>query len=247
MTRATRLNFQVRAIQLAIVLVVLALPEVLVRSGTVSSFALAPTSEIAVSFWTLLTSATIVQPLVDTILLVVVCFAIVAVAGSLLGFCFWRWNLTRRAFEPLLLAIYSIPGVVFYPVLLVLLGIGSPSIVGLGFILGIVPVVLGVQSALGGVDPVLAPTATILGASAWNKYVKVILPAALPGIGAALRLGFSYVVIGIISGQFLVSTGGLGKLVAYYYDQFQVADVYAAALFIVVISVAINALLERVK
>ena len=246
-TRTPRLKFEVRAIQLAIIVVVLALPEILVRSGLVSPFALAPTSEIAVSLWRLLTSGAIWKPLIDTILLVVMCFAIVAVSGSLIGFCFWRWSLARRAFEPLLLAFYSIPGVVFYPVLLVVLGIGSPSIMGLGLILGIVPVVLGVQNALGGVDPVLAPTATILGASAWAKYVKVILPAALPGIGAALRLGFSYVVIGIISGQFLVSTGGLGKLVAYYYDQFQVADVYATAFFIVVIAVVINGLLERVR
>jgi NitT/TauT family transport system permease protein len=189
----------------------------------------------------------IVRPLFETLLLVVECFLIVAVSGLVLGFCFWRWTLSRQAFEPILMAIYSIPGVVFYPILLVVLGIGAPSIVGLGVLLGLVPVILGVRNALGGVDPVFAQTATILGASVWDKYTKVILPAALPGIGSALRLGFSYVVIGIISGQFLVSTGGLGKLVAQYYDQFQVADVYAAAFFIVLLAIAINALLERVK
>jgi ABC-type nitrate/sulfonate/bicarbonate transport system permease component len=245
--RLPRFKLQVRAIQLVIIMVLLALPEILVRSGLVSPFALAPTSEIAASLWQMIVTGAIVQPLIDTLLLVIVCFAIVAVCGLLIGFCFWRWALSRRAFEPLLMALYSIPGVVFYPVLLVTLGIGAPSIVGLGMLLGIVPVVLGVQNALGGVDPVLAPTATILGASAWAKYTKVILPAAMPGIGSALRLGFSYVVIGIISGQFLVSTGGLGKLVAYYYDQFQVAEVYAAAFFIVVLAIVINAVLERVK
>jgi ABC-type nitrate/sulfonate/bicarbonate transport system permease component len=227
--------------------VLLALPEILVRSGLVSPFALAPTSEIAASLWQMIVTGEIVRPLFETLLLVVECFLIVAISGLVLGFCFWRWTLSRRAFEPILMAVYSIPGVVFYPVLLVVLGIGAPSIVGLGVLLGLVPVILGVQNALGGLDPVLAQTATILGASVWDKYTKVILPAALPGIGSALRLGFSYVVIGIISGQFLVSTGGLGKLVAQYYDQFQVADVYAAAVFIVLLAIAINALLERVK
>ncbi len=241
------LKVQVRIIQFVAICIVLALPEILVRSGLVSPFALAPTSEIAVSLWRMLVSGSILQPLIETLVLVVECFVIVAIAGLALGFAFWRWRLSRRAFEPILMAVYSIPGVVFYPVLLVVLGIGSPSIVGLGILLGLVPVILGVQNALGGVDPVLGQTATILGASVWDKYTKVILPAALPGIGAALRLGFSYVVIGIISGQFLVSTGGLGKLVAQYYDQFQVADVYAAAFFIVLLAIAINAVLERVK
>jgi NitT/TauT family transport system permease protein len=234
-------------IQILVIGVLLALPEILVRSGLVSPFALAPTSEIAASLWQMIVTGAIVQPLLETLLLVVACFVIVAVCGLVLGFCFWRWTLSRRAFEPILMAIYSIPGVVFYPVLLVVLGIGAPSIMGLGVLLGLVPIILGVQNALGSVDPVLAPTATILGASAWDKYTKVILPAALPGIGSALRLGFSYVVIGIISGQFLVSTGGLGKLVAQYYDQFQVADVYAAAFFIVLLAIVINAVLERVK
>jgi ABC-type nitrate/sulfonate/bicarbonate transport system permease component len=237
----------VLGLQLLIVAALLALPEILVRTGLVSPFALAPTSEIAVSLLKLIEDGTIWQPLLETLLLVVICFSLVAIVGTLVGFVFWRFSLVRKSFEPLLLLFYSIPGVVFYPVLLVSLGIGGPSIVGLGFLLGFVPVVLGVQNALGGVDPVLARTATVLGASTFAKYTKVLIPAALPGIGVAWRLGFSYVVIGIISGQFLVSTGGLGKLVAYYYDQFQVPDVYAAAFFIIFMATVLNQLLRRVR
>ena len=233
--------------QLGVIAVLLALPEILVRSGLVSRFALAPTSEIAVRFYYLIADGTIVQPLLETLLLIFMTFIIVALTGLVVGFCFWRWNLSRRAFEPLMLTFYAIPGVIFYPILLVILGIGYPSIMGLGFILGCVPVVMGVQNALNGVNPVLGRTATVLGASTAAKYFKVILPAALPDIGGALRLGFSYVVIGIISGQFLVSTGGLGKLVANYYDRFQSANVYAAAVFIILLAAAINALLERLR
>jgi NitT/TauT family transport system permease protein len=234
-------------VQLAAIAILLALPEVLVRSGAVSRFALAPTSEIAVRFWHLIVDGTIAQPLLETMVLIFLTFAIVALAGIVVGICFWRWKLARRAFEPLMLTFYAIPGVIFYPILLVMLGIGHPSIMGLGFILGFVPVVMGVQDALNGVNPVLGRTATVLGASAAAKYFKVILPAALPDIGGALRLGFSYVVIGVISGQFLVSTGGLGKLVANYYDRFQSANVYAAAVFIIILAATINALLERLR
>lgn len=238
---------RVLLLQLAVIAVLLALPEVLVRSGMVSRFALAPTSEIAVRFVHLIVDGTIVQPLLETLLLILATFVIVALTGLVVGFCFWRWNLARRAFEPLMLAFYAVPGVIFYPILLVTLGIGYPSIMGLGFILGIVPVVMGVQDALNAVNPVLGRTAVVLGASTLARYFKVILPAALPDIGGALRLGFSYVVIGIISGQFLVSTGGLGKLVANYYDRFQSANVYAAAVFIILLAATINAVLERLR
>jgi NitT/TauT family transport system permease protein len=240
-------NYRVLTIQLAVVALLLALPEVLVKGGLVSPFALAPTSEIAARFIDLLSDGSIVQPLLDTLLLIVLTFLLVAVTGTLIGFCFWRWGLVRRAFEPLMLAFYAIPGVIFYPILLVVLGIGPPSIMGLGYLLGIVPVVLGVQDALGGVDPVLARTATVLGASPAAKYFKVVFPAALPDIGGSLRLGFSYVVIGVISGQFLVSTGGLGKFVANFYDRFQVANVYAAVIFIILLAAGINAILEKLK
>jgi ABC-type nitrate/sulfonate/bicarbonate transport system permease component len=234
-------------VQLGTLAALLALPEILVRSGMVSPFALAPTSEIAVRFWHLIADGTIVSPLIETLILIISTFIIVAFTGVAAGFCFWRWDLARRSFEPLMLTFYAIPGVIFYPILLVVLGIGYPSIMGLGFILGFVPVVMGVQNALNGVNPVLGQTATVLGASTVAKYVKVILPAALPDIGGALRLGFSYVMIGIISGQFLVSTGGLGKLVANYYDRFQTANVYAAAVFIILFAALINALLGRLR
>jgi len=238
---------RVLLVQLAALAALLALPEILVRGGMVSRFALAPTSEIAVRFWHLVVDGTIIEPLLETLLLIFMTFVIVALTGLVIGFCFWRSDLSRRAFEPLMLTFYAIPGVIFYPILLVILGIGYPSIMGLGFILGVVPVIMGVQNALNGVNPVLGQTATVLGASTVAKYFKVILPAAMPGIGGALRLGFSYVVIGIISGQFLVSTGGLGKLVANYYDRFQSANVYAAAVFIILLAAAINAVLERLR
>lgn len=235
------------AAQVAIVAIILTLPEVLMRAHLVSPFALASSSEIAVHFWQLIQSGRVIGPLLETLYLIFLTFLIVAVSGMLLGFCFWRWSPLRRAFEPLMLAFYAIPGVIFYPILLVILGIGSPSIMGLGFILGIVPVTVGVQNALGGVDPVLARTATVLGASPFAKYFKVIFPAALADIGSVLRLGFSYVVIGIISGQFLVSTGGLGRLVADYYDRFLVADVYATSIFIVLLAAFLNAFLQRLR
>jgi len=238
---------RVIAFQLGIVVVALALPEVLMRAHLVSPFALAPTSEIVLRFVQLIKSGKIIDPLLETLWLIFLTFMIVAASGILLGFCFWRWSLLRRAFEPLMLAFYAIPGVIFYPIILVILGIGVPSIMGLGFILGIVPVTIGVESALGAVDPVLARTAVVLGASPTAKYLKVIFPAALPDIGGVLRLGFSYVVIGIISGQFLVSTGGLGRLVADFYDRFLVADVYATSIFIVLLAASLNAILQRLR
>lgn len=243
----TRARSRKLALQVGTIVIILALPEILVRGGFVSPFALAPTSQIAISFYHLLASGEIFPPLLNTAWLILLTFVIVAVAGTLIGFCFWRWSLIRRGFEPLMLAYYSIPGIIFYPFILVVLGIGWPSLMGLGVILAIVPIILGVQDALRSVDPVLERTAIILGASPFELYTKVIFRAALPDIGSALRLGFSYVVIGVIAGQFLISTGGLGRMVAHYYDNFQIPEVYASAAFIVLLAASMNAFLERLK
>lgn len=246
-TRFKKPRRLVLATQIVSIVALLGLVEVLTRSGVVSPFALAPSSEIIASLVDLIRDGTVLPPLIETLVQVVLTFLAVATAGLITGFCFWRWNLVRRAFEPLMLAFYAIPGVIFYPVLLVVLGIGPTSVMGLGFLLGITPVVLGVRDALGAVDPVLSRTAAILGASPLAKYLKVVFPAALPAVGGTLRLGFSYVVIGIIAGQFLVSTGGLGKLVADYYDRFQVASMYGAAAFVILVAAFINVFLEKLR
>lgn len=231
--------------QIGTVATLLGVIEVLARGGVVSRFALAPSSEIIGGLFELTKNGIVVVPLIETLLQILITFLAVAMVGPIMGFCFWRWNTVRNAFEPLMLGFYAVPVVIFYPILLVVLGIGPASIMGLAFLLGITPVVLGVWNALKNVDPDLLRVADILGASEIAKYVKVLFPAALPAVGGTLRLGFSYVVIGIIAGQFLISTGGLGKLVANYYDTFQVALMYSAAAFVILLASIINIFLER--
>ena len=91
-------RFDVLGIQLLIIAALLALPEVLVDTGLVSPFALAPTSEIALSLIKLIQDGAIWQPLLETLLLVVVCFVLVAVVGTIVGLAFWLYSLARRSF-----------------------------------------------------------------------------------------------------------------------------------------------------
>jgi NitT/TauT family transport system permease protein len=79
---------------------------------------------------------------------------------------------------------------------------------------------------------------------------KVLLPAAMSGTAAGLRLGLVYSTIGVLATEFILSTHGLGHFIADAYHTFHVEGMYAGILLIclvaLVLNVTVSAVLARV-
>ncbi|NBS02140.1 MAG: ABC transporter permease subunit, partial [Rhizobiales bacterium] len=115
-------------------------------------------------------------------------------------------------FEPFLIAIYSVPKITLYPILLLVFGLGLSAKVAFGAIHGIVPIALFTLNAVRNVKPVLLKTARVMGLSSTTTIRTVIFPSALPEIFAGLRIGFSLTLIGTLLGEMFASQRGLGFL-----------------------------------
>jgi NitT/TauT family transport system permease protein len=73
------------------------------------------------------------------------------------------------------------------------------------------------------------------------------LPAALPHLMTGLRLAVAYSIIGIIAGEFILSTAGIGRQVALAYNDFDNATMYALLLLILGFAVGVNELLSALE
>jgi len=71
-------------------------------------------------------------------------------------------------------------------------------------------------------------------------FWKVQVPAARPHIFSGIKIGFTYTIIGVIALEFLVQTGGVGKMVAAAYFRFQTDTLYAGIIFIMILSMVFN-------
>jgi len=132
--------------------------------------------------------------------------------GLVIGLTLGLSRLASEVFEPMLVAVYSIPKITLYPILLLAFGLGISAKVAFGTIHGIIPIALFTINGVRNVKPVLLKSAYTLGLSRFATIREIVLPAALPEIVTGLRVGFSLTMIGTLLGEMFASQRGLGFL-----------------------------------
>ena len=165
------------------------------------------------------------------------------VVGSLLGFR----RLSGEVAEPILVALYSIPKVILYPVILLVFGLGLAAEVAFGTLHGIIPVMLFTMNAVRNIKPVLVRTGRVLGLSTWSMVRTILLPAALPEIFTGLRVGFSVTLLGTIMAEMFGSKRGLGFLLMKALGVNDVQMIMALALMLVTFAAVANTTLLSVE
>jgi NitT/TauT family transport system permease protein len=166
------------------------------------------------------------------------------VAGFLLGALIHALPRLRRPLEPLLSAYYAIPTFVFYPLLIVAFGVGRAALVVMGAIFGVVAMIVNTTLGLDHVPPAVARTGSILRLDVFRLLFLVRLPAALPHLVTGVKLAVAYSVIGIVAGEFILATAGIGKRVSFAYDNFDNRTMYGLLLLLLVGVMVVNGALS---
>ncbi len=134
------------------------------------------------------------------------------VIGLAIGFTLGANRFLSDVLEPMLVALYSIPKITLYPILLLAFGLGLSSKVAFGTIHGIIPIALFTITAVRNVKRVYLKTGRVMALGPFDMIARIIFPAALPEIFAGLRIGFSLTLIGTLLGEMFASQRGLGFL-----------------------------------
>jgi NitT/TauT family transport system permease protein len=132
--------------------------------------------------------------------------------GLSIGFLLGLNRFASEVLEPLLVAVYSIPKITLYPILLLMFGLGIAAKIAFGTIHGVIPIALFTIMAVRNVRPVFIKTGRVMGLGSFETITKILLPAALPEIFAGLRIGFSLTLIGTLLGEMFASQRGIGYL-----------------------------------
>jgi NitT/TauT family transport system permease protein len=177
--------------------------------------------------------------------------AVAIVSGSLLGFAagilFWKLPLVGRIFEPYLVSFYAVPLVLFYPVMIVLVGINAMSVIILATVMAAIPMALNTAVGLNAMPPVYMKLARSLKASPRQTLFAIALPAAGPFIVAGLRLAVVYALIGAIAMEFTTAQAGLGYRIRYLYEIFDNNQMFAYIVMVLVLSGILTVLLAVVE
>lgn len=138
---------------------------------------------------------------------------VLAMAGGLaLGVACGGWRAVGEPLEPALLALIATPKVMFYPMILLLFGLGGSAKIFFGILHGMPPVVILTATALRGLRPIHRKTARTLRLSQRDFALHVLIPAIMPEIVRSFRVCFALTLLGVLVGEMFASTRGLGHL-----------------------------------
>ncbi|TXK18673.1 ABC transporter permease [Homoserinibacter sp. GY 40078] len=165
------------------------------------------------------------------------------VVGITMGLLPWA----RVVVDPIISILYPIPAVALLPLLLVIFGTGSTPIVVLAGIISFFPTAVNSMAGVLQNDRRLTQMARNLGSSRGQLLGKVVLPGALPSIFAGIRLSAGLALLGVIAGEFLAGSDGIGSLTWQYWQVYQITNMYATLAVIAAMGFTLTTVTLRIQ
>ncbi len=217
------------------------------RPGHVSSLVLPPPGAVLRALPSLLASTTFRSALGTTTVEVLLAFTLSVVAGMVIGVAVGLSRHWSEVVRPLLVWGQTVPIILLYPLCLLIFGVGPGSKVVFAGVYGAFPVALSTLTALSNCPDSLRLMARSFGASRTTIRLKVEFGNAWPGIVSGLRLAAALNMIGVLAGQMLGSTSGLGYEIINAENTFRTVQVYDLMIAVALVVLVFNGLITAIE
>lgn len=174
-------------------------------------------------------------------------YAFGAIGGVSLGVVLARWPIAAQILDPILIALNSIPRIALAPLLIVWFGIDMASKIVLAATLVFFLTFFNTLSGIRNVEGGLISVARVQGASDWQIFLKVMLPGAASWIMTGLKMSLPFALIGVIVGEFMASSAGLGYRLNFYSTSYNTTGTFAMLFVMMLVMMALNSVMERVE
>jgi NitT/TauT family transport system permease protein len=221
--------------------------EALIRLGAINRYVVPPPSDVGAALPRILAEEDIVGRFLTTAGEAAAAGLLMAAVGIPLGVLLYRWRIVCAAVESWVGAMAAAPLVLIYPLFLVIFGRNALTIVAIGFVAGLAPVILNTLEGLRATRPVLIDMGRSFKLSRAQQFWKILLPHALPSIFTGLRLGLIFALINVVGVEFLINFGGLGQLINDLAERYDLPAMYATIGCVILVSVVFFMGLERIE
>jgi ABC-type nitrate/sulfonate/bicarbonate transport system permease component len=169
--------------------------------------------------------------------------AVAVAAGLALGLS----RPLRRATDPIVQFLRSIPPPALLPFGILVLGVGTSMKVFVIAFVCLWPVLLNTIDGVAGVDPTLRETARVYDISRSDRLLQVTLPAATPQIFAGMRTSLSLALILMVISEMVASTNGIGYFVLQSQRSFAIPEMWSGILLLGILGYVLNAIFLLVE
>ena len=210
-----RFNLLVHITQIFMIVLILALWEILSRYGIISKFIFSSPSLILETIKSLFLEGTLFNHIFTTLFETIIAFVLGILLGLIIAVILYSFKFIARVFEPFLTLINSLPKVALGPILIIWIGANTKSIIAMALLINLIVSIISIYTGFLNTDYNKIKLLKSFGADKIQILKKLIIPSSYQTIISSLKLNISMTLIGVIMGEFLVSKAGLGYLIMY--------------------------------
>lgn len=150
-------------------------------------------------------------------------------------------------FDPFINAMNATPRIALLPLIIIWLGIGIPSKIGIIFLGAVFPMLINARDGVKTTPQNLLNAAKSFGASEWRIFRTVVLPSTVPFILTGLRLGIGRALVGVMVGELYAATAGIGFMITVAGATFQTDKVFVGVLIFAISGMVLTEVVDRAE
>ena len=231
--------------QTILVIIFLSIWEILSRTNVINGFIFSSPSKIFTTLLSLIKNGDLFIHLGVTFLEVLIAFAIGVIIAFLISIIMYLNRFLKDVIDPFLTMLNSLPKVALGPIIIIWAGANSKSIIVMALLINVIVSIITFYTGFISTNKEQIKLFKTFKASRMQILTKLVIPANIPTIVSALKVNISLTFIGVIMGEFLVSKRGIGYLILYGTQVFNLNLVMTGIFVLLIMSYLIYKLVVK--
>ncbi len=227
---------RIRLFRVLVLVIFLTTWELLSDFRIIDSFLFSSPSRVLTELYTLTLNGQLWNNTRITLTETIIAFSISTLLGISIGILFWYFEKIKKVADPYLVLLNSIPKTAIAPMIIVWFGIGYTAIIVVAISIGVFATTMAYISALEEIDEDKVKLIYVLGGNKKDVLLEVLLPYSVPSIISICKINIGLSLIGVIIGEFLVAQKGLGYMIIYGSQVFDLNSVILSLCILSLIS-----------
>jgi NitT/TauT family transport system permease protein len=208
-------NFLIKLTQLLIIIFLIFLWQFLADKEMINTFVASSPKAILKTIINLYHDGSLFHHIFITFYEVFISFILGTIIGIFIATILWRFNFLSKVLDPYLTILNSLPKVSLGPIIIILAGASTKSIIIMALFISVIVTIINVMQAFQETDPNKIRLLKSFKAKPSQIFFKLILPSNYANLISICKINIGLVFIGVIMGEFLVSKAGIGYLIMY--------------------------------
>ena len=233
--------------RISIIILFIILWEVFSRTGLINSFLFSSPSRVLKTICELIKSKTFFKHIGITLFEVIVSFSLSNILGFIISIILLWSNTIYKIFDPYITILNSLPKVALGPLIIIWVGASINSIIFMALLISVFVTIINIYNGFVSVNKNYIIMLKSFGANKIEIFFKVILPSSFYNIISSEKVNISMNLIGVIMGELLVSKRGIGYLIMYGSQIFNIDLVITGVVILGIISYLMYMIIEKIE